>query len=86
MEKQTYTEEMRKHGQFVAIQIIVKAMCKHGFMNGWFGDVSDEFQLEKANEFIQLDKFEQKRWLKQNEFNITRYCAIDCGTLMIANG
>lgn len=62
--------------RFKACRIIANVMTNRGFMNGWFGDVSDEFKLEQANALFRLSKGEAVRWIDQNYFNMTRYCRI----------
>ena len=55
---------------------IVAAMCKHGFMNGWFGDVSEEFQAEQVQLLNNLSEREYAAWIDRNKFNLTTYCNI----------
>lgn len=55
---------------------IVAAMCKHGFMNGWFGDVSEEFQAEQVEWLDNMSDKEYAAWIDRNKFNLTTYCGI----------
>lgn len=43
-------------------------------MNGWFGDISPEFQEEQVNNIMNLSTEERNKWIERNKFNLTHYC------------
>jgi hypothetical protein len=43
-----------------AVRHIVNMMCRRGFMNGWFGDVTKEFRDEQCSDFMSLSGPEQR--------------------------
>lgn len=56
------------------IKRVVAAMCEHGFMNGWFGDTSDEFQQDEVNYFNGLSNQLRVAWVERNRYNLESYC------------
>lgn len=72
----------KENPKFWACRVIANVMTNRGFMNGWFGDTSDEFKLEQANGLARLKRGSSETpwtadwWLEMNRFNMTRYCRI----------
>lgn len=68
--------------KFKACRIIANVMTNKGFMNGWFGDVSDEYKLDQANGLMRLKRGKPDAvwtadwWVEMNRFNMTHYCRI----------
>lgn len=58
-------------------RIIIDAMCDNGFMNGWFGDVSERFRAEKVEELMALSTEQKRIWVELNKFNLTVYCQLN---------
>lgn len=57
------------------IQRIVDAMCKHGYMHGFFGDISDEFRASQVDKFLAMPRQQQTDWLERNRFLICKITA-----------
>lgn len=78
--------------QFQACKVIANTMTNKGFMNGWFGDTSDEFKLEQANALHGLPKGPADCsgtaawWVDLNLFNMTHYCRIPAWVIVEAFG
>ena len=49
---------------------IVSAMCEHDLMNGWFGDVSPEFQRQQVEWLNAMTLQEWRVWLDRNRYNL----------------
>jgi hypothetical protein len=58
----------------ISIKEAVRLLCKFGFMNGFFGDTSPEFQEEQVDLISSLPTDEQTAWLANQEFNLRNYC------------
>lgn len=56
---------------------VVAAMCEHGFMNGWFGDTSPEFQAEQVAYLCDLSDQEWRLWLDRNSHNLIKHCGFE---------
>lgn len=68
---------MRKtNPKYWASKIIINVMVNGGFMNGWFGDTSDEFRSDQACALRNLSRDARKAWLERNRFNLTFYCRV----------
>ena len=57
-----------------AVRCIVSLMCRHGHMNGWMGDISQEFRTDRVNAIMSLPKKMRIEWLRTNRSNILRGC------------
>lgn len=55
---------------------LVRTMCDNHFMNGWLGDVSEEYQAQQADYLFRFSPQEQERWLERNRFNLVVYCDV----------
>lgn len=63
-----------KEGRFA--KEIVAAMCEHGFMNGFFGDVSPEFQAFQVDCLEAMPHAEWRRWVENNRGNLVNHCGL----------
>jgi hypothetical protein len=61
----------------ISIEEAVRLLCKFGFMNGFFGDTSPEFQAEQVAMIRSLTRGEQIEWLSRHAFNLRVYCKLD---------
>ena len=59
----------------ISIEEAVRLLCKFGFMNGWFGETSPEFQAEEVKLIKSLPTDEQSAWLARHSFNLR--CKLD---------
>lgn len=59
-----------------ALTIVVAAMCDHGFMNGWMGDVGPGFQADQVSYLMDMDEVRISAWMERNEFNLIGYCGL----------
>lgn len=64
------------HKRHDACAEIVKLMCEHDLMNGWFGDTSEDFQEDQVNLMMDMTKKDRKEWLERNRFNLDTYCLL----------
>lgn len=71
-------KEPNARARFKRAYKIVTVMCNHGFMNGWFGDVSAGFRHEQASALVAMSREELNKWWEQNSFNLTHYCGFQC--------
>lgn len=61
----------------ISIEEAVRLLCKFGFMNGFFGDTSPEFQAEQVALIKSLPLSDQSAWLSGHAFNLRYYCKLD---------
>jgi len=61
----------------ISIEDAVRLLCKFGFMHGWFGDTSPEFQSEQVELIKSLPQSEQVAFLAGHDFNLRHYCKLD---------
>ncbi len=54
--------------------IAIAKLCKHGFMNGWFGDTSEDFQRDQLLSYQDLTAKQRSEWWERNKFNLEHYC------------
>lgn len=50
---------------------MVRDLTVHGYMNGWCGDRSEEFQQEQINLLCALSETEWKQWVATRSSNLS---------------
>lgn len=74
----TTTALYRKRNMLnISIEEAVRLLCKFGFMNGFFGDTSPEFQAEEVALIKSLPQSDQSAWLAGHAFNLLLHCERD---------
>ena len=61
----------------ISIEEAVRLLCKFGFLHGWLGDTSPEFQASEVALIKSLPLSEQSAWLAGHSSNLRYYCNLD---------